>query len=612
MVMGNKGSVNLYGGTYEKYDTAAATNTVGIGWGGGTIAVYGATINAGTASSAVHVDSTLGAASAVLNIYGGTIDGSASTDAPAVNTEAVADDATNKVTINMYGGTIKGGTRSYGGSVPLQKNVTMNMHGGTIQDGEATTSGGNVMVYTSAAFNMYDGTIKGGTVNLSSTNYLTGGGNVFAYTSAKFNMYDGTISSGNANKGGNVGATKRATLNITGGIIELGTAKAEGGNLFTSADSDTEANRVIVNLSNVIIRNGSTTAGPGGNVGVNRVSLTIGEGTQILDGTAQGSIGRAGNVRVYIGTIVMTGGTISGGTSSHADGTDEFWVQGTSSYPSVMYMLGGVIESTEADSSSLRVDASGRLYLGGNATVVDNNAANAEIYGNGPVCICDGWTGSATIRFKTAGTVGSTMSTGSLQVVTLDADRNATAGGSFTGKLKDFANGAQLACTGAADGAVTVGGLAVVDAAGNVTMTTDPLGLWATGEYAYIRLYNAYEITDPADGLWIDVNGCALTLSGSGTVNAFDTANDTYRAGACGQITNNGTVTVNSDVVAPNGKRYLALTDGTTTMHAVSLRSVCRYYHQYWHTCQWRALLSDRGYYLYRQQRRLYRRRREE
>ena len=39
--MANVGSINLYGGTYEKQTPAAAgTNTVGIGWGGGTVAVY--------------------------------------------------------------------------------------------------------------------------------------------------------------------------------------------------------------------------------------------------------------------------------------------------------------------------------------------------------------------------------------------------------------------------------------------------------------------------------------------------------------------------------------------------------------------------------------------
>lgn len=627
VLMGNIGTINLYGGTYEKYAAAAATNTVGIGWGGGTVAVYsGAAVKASTAGSAVYMDSTMGAANATLNIYGGTVDGSASTDAPAVNTKAVDDSNTKVMTINLYDGVIKGGTGSYGGSVPLQEHVIMNMYGGTvqggtattsggniyvatgavfkmydgiiqngeaathggnvyvgtsalfdmyngtIQDGQAGTSGGNVQIYTSATFNMYNGTITRGTANLSSTNYLTGGGNVFAYTSAKFNMYDGTISYGNANKGGNVGSTKKATVNITGGVIEWGSAKAEGGNLFSSADSDKAENRVNINLENVIIRNGKTTAGPGGNIGVNRINMTIGEGTQILAGKAQGSTGRGGNIRVYIGTIVMNGGEISGGSSVHESGTDEIWVQGTSSYASVLYMLGGVIEGAETRNSSVRVDSYGRLYLGGDATVADNNTGNAEIYGNGPVYICDGWSGSATIKFETPGTVGETMSTGSLKVVTLDADRNATDGGSFSGRLKDLDNGAMLISTGAANGAVTIGVMAVVDAAGNVTVTDDPLTAWATGEYAFIRLYKAFQIADPAQDLWVDLNGCDLTLSGSGTVNVFDSANDAYKAAACGRITVDGTVTVNTDVTAPNGNRYIATTDaGVTTMHRLNI-----------------------------------------
>ena len=519
---------------------------------------------------------------ATMNMYGGTIQNGIATLKGGNIYIATG-------TFNMYDGVITNGVSNGtthnnargdgGGNIYLTgKNSVMHMYDGTISGGKANVCGGNIFVTEEAQFYMHDGTLTTGKANLSSTNYVCGGGNLFVGYKAKFDMYDGTISSGSANKGGNIGAFRMATLNITGGIIELGTAVVEGGNLFSNATVDTAGNRVTINLENVIIRNGSVTGTSkayGGNLSLNRATATIGAGTQISGGTCGY---RAGNMRLYIGTVVMTGGQISNGTASDA-GYDEIHLEGTSSYKSTMYMLGGVIEGTEAETNSVRANAYSELYLGGDATIVDNNPANPDLYiykasaGTGKLFICNGWTGSATVS-SNAGTwtVGGVAPTDQFQVVTLDENRNATVGGSFTGKLKNIAAGAQLACTGDANGALTIGGLAVVDAAGNVTMTTDPLGLWATGEYAYIRLYNAYEITDPADGLWIDVNGCALTLSGSGTVNAFDTANDTYRAGACGQITNNGTVTVNSDVVAPNGKRYLALTDDTTTMHAVSLR----------------------------------------
>lgn len=547
VVMGNKGSVNLYGGTYEKYDTAAATNTVGIGWGGGTVAVYGATITGGTAGRAVYIDGTNGVTSAVLNIYGGTIHNGGNSN---VYVEKNA-------TLNMYGGIITGGKAASGGNIYVDGGV-FNLHDGIVTAGVATSNGGNVYVTNSGAMNMYGGTVSG------------------------TRDAEGNATGGKAQNGGNIAIHTSCVLNITGGIVENGTAEREGGNIFAKPAYTTKlAEYPKVDLENVIIRNGKTTASSnsygGGNLAFTRVTATIGKGTQILNGE---TASRGGNLRMFVGTLVMTGGEISGGIANRGTGYEEIHLEASEAkYPARMYMLGGVIENRETESEAIRVNAYSEFYLGGDATIVDNNPANPDLHiykasaGTGKLFICDGWTGSATVS-SNAGTwtVGGVAPTAQFQVVTLDENRNATVGGSFTGKLKNIAAGAQLACTGDANGALTIGGLAVVDAAGNVTMTTDPLGLWATGDYAYIRLYNAYEITDPADGLWIDVNGCALTLSGSGTVNAFDTANDSYRAGACGQITNNGTVTVNSDVVAPNGKRYLALTDDTTTMHAVSLR----------------------------------------
>lgn len=156
-----QGSVNLYGGTYEKYDAATATNTVGIGWGGGTVAIYGATVKAGTAGSAVLIDSSLGTANAALNLYGGTIDGTGAT-ARVIDVKEVADGKANTLSINIYAGTIKNGGA---GNVYVRKNTTLNMYGGTISGGVATTNGGNIYATNAAAsdvkikavMNMYGG-----------------------------------------------------------------------------------------------------------------------------------------------------------------------------------------------------------------------------------------------------------------------------------------------------------------------------------------------------------------------------------------------------------------------------------------------------------------------
>ena len=637
VVMANKGSVNLYGGTYEKYDTSAATNTAGIGWGGGTIAVYdGATVKAGTSGSAVYIDSSLGVANATLNVYGGMIVGG---NASTVNTKVVADDVERKLTINMYAGIIKNGNGTNGGNFNIQKNVTFNMSGGEVTGGTATNggnvcveeggtfnmsggkltggvstgktlsngvgdgggnvylyksavmnmydgaisggkaniSGGNVHIGQSAEFNMYDGTITLGTANLSSTNYLTGGGNVFVSRSAKFNMSDGTISYGSANKGGNIGTTRSATLNLYGGIIEYGTSKADGGNIFSNSYS--ASNRVTINLKNVIIRNGTTTttSGYGGNLGLTVADLNIGAGTLISDGTAAK---RGGNIRLNNGTIVMTGGKITNGTASDS-GYDEIHLECTSSSSkSVMYMLGGTIESKELEDGSIRVNDNSEFYLGGNATIVNNNSDNYEIRiykssdgTTGKLFVCNGWSGSATVHDSAISwSAGATISTDKIQVVTLDENRNKTAGGRFTGKLLHIATGSILMSSGDANGTVVAGGMAVVDKDGKVTMTNDPLTLWATGEYAFIRMFSNYTVDVTGKNLWIDLNGLTLTVTGSGSVNVLDTSGDAFKT-PTGSVAVVEGITIPRNVDAPNGNRYLAVEkSGKLTFHRLDIR----------------------------------------
>jgi len=589
--MANKGSINLYGGTYEKQTPdAAGTNTVGIGWGGGTVAVYsGATVKAGTAGSAVLIDSSLGVANAALNLYGGTVDGTGAT-ARVISVKEVADDKTRTLSINIYGGTIQNGGA---GNVYVRKNTTLNMYGGTISGGTASY-GGNIYVSGGGTFNLHDGTVTGGVATSNGGNiYVTNSTDSNAKVAGIMNMYGGTVSGtrdadgngtgGTAVNGGNIAIYTGCELNITGGVVENGTAEREGGNILAKPVSTAKpAEYPVVNIQNAIIRNGKTTTSSnsygGGNLAFTRVNATIGEGAQILDGV---TASRGGNMRLYIGTVVMTGGKISGGIAGRSTGYEEIHMEAAAeNYPAVMYMLGGVIENRETEAQAIRVNAYSKFYLGGNATIVDNNTANAELYiykasaGDGKLFICDGWTGSATVDGSgITWSYGETLPSDRIQVVTLDASRNETVGGSFSGQLKNITTGDLL--VGNNDGTLTIGSLsfAMVDAAGNVTMTNDPLTLWATGNYAYIRLFKSFEIADPAAGLWVDLNGYDLTLSGSGDVNVFDSANDTYSAEACGKVVSGGTVTVNQDVTAPNGNRYLAVADGnTTTMHRIDLQ----------------------------------------
>ena len=150
--------------------------------------------------------------------------------------------------------------------------------------------------------------------------------------------------------------------------------------------------------------------------------------------------------------------------------------------------------------------------------------------------------------------------------MTLKDDLSYTAGGSYTGKLRQ---GAMAICyTGSS---LKISDLAMVRSDGTRTPTTDPIADWEAGNYSYLQLYGHKAITVPEGiALWVDLHGYRLTVSGGGTVHAFDSANDTYKT--CGSLTVSGSVTVSQDVTAPNGNRYIALTeDNVTTLHRLAM-----------------------------------------
>ena len=129
------------------------------------------------------------------------------------------------------------------------------------------------------------------------------------------------------------------------------------------------------------------------------------------------------------------------------------------------------------------------------------------------------------------------------------------------------------------------GAKAADNASANVLVATketeDLFTQWATGKYSYIRLANDDVWTMNGEDVLLDLAGYDLTVSGTGNIRVFDTANDTYDEGACGVILNNGEVTFASDVIAPNGNRYIAVADANKltahrlniTMGTVSLRT---------------------------------------
>ena len=103
--------------------------------------------------------------------------------------------------------------------------------------------------------------------------------------------------------------------------------------------------------------------------------------------------------------------------------------------------------------------------------------------------------------------------------------------------------------------------------------TEDLLSLWATGKYSYIKLTSDDVWTMNGENLVIDLAGFDLTVSGTGNISAFDTANDTYDEAACGVILNNGSVTFTESVMAPNGNHYITVMDSNkATAHRLDMK----------------------------------------
>ena len=88
----------------------------------------------------------------------------------------------------------------------------------------------------------------------------------------------------------------------------------------------------------------------------------------------------------------------------------------------------------------------------------------------------------------------------------------------------------------------------------------------------YTTLTEDTEITLNGETLVVDLAGYDLTLKGTGTVYGFDTANDTFDHLSCGILTAEAGITINSVYEAPNGGRYVALSEGKySTFHRLDM-----------------------------------------
>jgi len=251
---------------------------------------------------------------------------------------------------NMYGSTIQGSaTKNDGGAVYI-KNADFNLQGGTILGGTAGGGEGGAVCVDTGNFNMSGGVIEGGNA--------TNGGAVYV-TRSTFTMSGGRISGGEAVYGGALHLNMSDT-SITGGIIENGKALSSdgttprGGNIYMYQSS-----KIPVSISGGTITGGKAQNGNGGNLYAdNAVILYLSGDAMIANGESSRSIAvnnGGGNIYMTNGTkLVMSGGTVSGGKATSYGGNIFSRAD--------MDMTGGLIEGGTASNG-------GNLFITGHNSV---------------------------------------------------------------------------------------------------------------------------------------------------------------------------------------------------------------------------------------------------
>ena len=378
-------------------------------------------------------------------------------------------------TLNVLGqGTVSGcktGAGNTGAAVHANAGkglATVNLYGGTYTKSDSDTESAILYIgYNGGTINMYeDVTVDatGKTSTLTAAGVHVQGGEGDAKGPGMFTMYGGLIKNGNTTKaGGNLNITNAyATANLLGGIIEGGKATGDGGNIYCTAGTlklgavtvrggiagGEGGNLRIKNAKPVMIKGAQLLGGEatshGGNVSVTRANIRIEEGTLIDGGHSKGY---GGSFRVYQADVLMTGGEIKGGTCA-VQVAHNVWLAGSAAVPARFYMQGGTVYATpnfNHPGSGIYAFENAKVYLLGDATVIDGDGATMaglRASANSRICIVDGWSGSANIRWAEQFASGATVTAAYGQVVTLDGSGNETGiGGSFTGTLLQLFDG---------------------------------------------------------------------------------------------------------------------------------------------------------------------------
>lgn len=193
----------------------------------------------------------------------------------------------NQGTTNVYGGVIHGDTNvltenleARGGAIYMNAGQ-VNLYGGTIHGGYATKGGA---IYMDGSKLVIDGaTITGGEASL--------GGNIYADYLSEIEIRSGLIEAGSSkNQGGNLylytsansGAARDAFLTISGGTIQNGVATDRGSNIFATTGATktpglwsitVTGGQILGGKDNIILRNNAQLNVRGGEISAQGYSV---------------------------------------------------------------------------------------------------------------------------------------------------------------------------------------------------------------------------------------------------------------------------------------------------------------------------------------------------
>ena len=455
-------------------------------------------------------------------------------------------------------------TTENGGTINLTG--TLNIYDGVLRGTTTTGNGGVVYAQGASVINIYGGRIEGGTAAGGGSFYLQG---VKNESTVKMNMYGGVILGGTATgSSGNILA-QYANCTISGGIISGGAADVNGGNLNSSSSGT------------FTINDGLIYGGYAKELGGNGYAASTSSKFNLNDGIVYGgNVGKSGgNFYLNNGTHKICGGSVLNGVAETNGGNiysnaGNYYTKDSSNPkdPTKNYLLVGDNKTT--DTNPAPVVSGGRANEGGNIYLTSClQLGKANIVGG----VASDNADTLYIGSKTYITVKSGFNSklvaylNSTRIQELQTNRyltNTTVEAGAAGEI--YAENYDMARLLYGENGLQLGGASVVDAAGKQEWYLSAQeAAAACGEGQYLKLYAPDNTLEVKTSAVVDLNGNALTVTGSGKVYGFDSENNDYSGYGTATL---GDASAEPVYLAPNGYRYVALTqDGKTSFHRLGI-----------------------------------------